>query len=158
MDSNTNKADGLREFQIMRLLVLTGLGQDNPNQCSDSDLFAWSSSTFPIFTSGSLHRGFEEFFHPTEQMMDVLSKKLNDAFLKDSAPPTVYQLETELGIRSGDSSWTRSDLINALRYFSFCSDRFTPEFWVSMTRDAGAPSEANSFFRPFEPKWDASPY
>jgi len=149
--------EGWRAFQIHRLNILMLAGPENSRGCSNADLFAWSSRTYPFFSASILHQGFEDFFHPTKEMMDELSRILDEAFIAKSSAPTVYELERDLGIRHGDSPWTRSTLINALRYMSLCGDRFSAEFWQSMIRNAGAPSEANSFFRPFDPSWDADP-
>jgi hypothetical protein len=147
---------GWREFQIQRTLVL-GLFGPNSKHFDEAYIFAWANGVYPCFTDSQLHLGFDEFFHPTKEMMDELAEVLDKAFLAQTPPPTVYDLEHSLGVRHTSKPWSRSDLINALRYMALNDDRFSPQFWQSMTRNAGAPSEANSFFLPFR-EWDDSPH
>ena len=158
--SFTDSADvpGFREFQIQRAIVLGSFNIGSNHSCDAADLYAWSNGVFPLFSSSYLHKGFEAYFHPTEEMMSTLAARLDEPFMNGTIPPTVYDLEREMGIRHTTDPWDRSDLILALRYFSLCRGRFNEDFWPTMTRDSGAPAEANGFFRPFDPDLDASPH
>lgn len=146
---------GWRAFQIQRTQIL-GLFNTGNTTLDSAYLFAWSRRVYPLFHTSVLHEGFEEFFYPTQEMIKALADSLDKAFMSGEAPPTVYDLEDKLHVRYSND-WDRSNLIDALRYMSLCPGRFSTDFWAAMTRDAGAPAEANSFYENFRPEWDADP-
>lgn len=137
----------LMKFNIMTMAVHSELRE----RIDDAYVYAWDSDVYPIFHSGApWHEPFEEDFRVTKEMMGELSRRLDKAWNGGQGiAPTFYELEDIYGARHGETTWDRSDLIGAMRYMALCRGRFDRKFFEQVTRDSGAPSEANSFADPF---------
>lgn len=142
-----------KEYMLMKFNILTmALHPELKHRIQDAYVYAWDNDIYPFFhNSAPWHQPFEEEFDVTKEMMDELSKRLDEAWdLGRGMAPTFYELEEIYGVRHGESHWDRSSLIGAMRYFALCTNCFDGKFFEQVTRDAGAPSEANSFADPFD--------
>ncbi|CAM3511019.1 hypothetical protein [Parendozoicomonas haliclonae] len=110
--------------------------------------YAWSEGVYPLFDEGlDWHKPYGEFFDVTEEMMDELSKLLDDHWMSNK-PITFYELEDHYKVRQGTTHWDRPRLIHACRYMFLCSS-FSEAFWATLCENGKCPSEAHSIPREF---------
>lgn len=146
-----------KEYVLMKFNILSmAFHPDLGERIDDAYIYAWDSDVYPIFHNGApWHEPFEEDFAVTKEMMNELSKRLDEAWDGGrGVAPTFYELEDIYRVRQGSSEWDRSALIGAMRYMALCRNRFDENFFPQVTRNAGAPSEANHFADPFDRKRD----
>ena len=117
-------------FNQQRLQVMSlGVHHD---VYSDAYLYAWSEGVYPFYedTDGSVyqmpHEVYEGFFQQSKAKVDILSKYLDDMWMKKKVP-TFYELENRFNTRGRDE-WSRIDLIHICRYL-FLQDSFDGHFW-----------------------------
>lgn len=136
-------------FQLARFNVLAAAKTKGFDQAlSPAYIYAWEEGVYPIFQQmGGLHKPFASHFRVTEQMMDELSKFLDDRWLAKEVP-SFYQLEDHYKVRSGRTAWDRVSLLIACRYM-FLDRAFDEDFWKSLLRESDHPTEAKSIIRKF---------
>ncbi|MDI7920710.1 hypothetical protein [Ferirhizobium litorale] len=142
-----------KEYTLMKFNILTmALHSELGRRIDSAYVYAWDNDVYPIFHSAApWHDAFEGDFVVTKEMMIELSKRLDEAWDGGRGiAPTFYELEDIYSARYGGSKWDRSALIGAMRYMALCRGRFDRKFFEQVTRDAGAPSEANHFADPFD--------
>lgn len=140
-------------YQQMRYNVLsTTLNGLNNSPFSDAYIYAWESEVYPFFHDGAdWHQAHKEQFKITEQMMDDLSKFLDDLWIAKKTI-TFYELEKHFGIRgsaTSSSEWERWSLIRACRYL-YLNNGFDSQFWGALLENMKCPSEAFSVVKDFE--------
>ena len=142
-----------KEYVLMKFNILSmALHPEMGRRIDDGYIYACDSGVYPIFHDGApWHGPFEDDFAVTKDMMRELSKRLDDAWdLGRGTAPTFYELEDIYEVRLGRGAWDRAKLIDAMRYMALTQGRFDKKFFEEVTRDAGAPSEANSFADPLD--------
>lgn len=148
----TSKEYTLMKFNILSMALHPEMGR----RIDDAYVYAWDNDVYPIFHEGAQwHQAFEDNFAVTKEMMEELSKRLDDAWDGGQGiAPTFYQLEDIYSARHGGGDWDRSALIRAMRYMALCRGRFDQKFFRDVTRDSGAPAEANYFAAPMDRESD----
>lgn len=148
----SSKEYALMKFNIFSLALHPELG----DRLDDAYVYAWDADVYPIFHEAApWHQAFEEDFQVSKEMMSELAKRLDKAWDGGQGiAPTFYELEGIYDARHGDMEWDRSALIGAMRYMALSKGRFDSRFFEQVTRDAGAPSEANHFADPFDRQRD----
>ena len=141
-------------FQNMRFNILSAaLAPGTRDKIPDDYVFAWDNSVYPIYSNNEIVETFAEDFEVSREMMSELLKKLDEHWDHGNDPGiTFYELEDYFEIRMGVTEWDRAKLINAVTYLylHFRETRiFSQGLFDSLIHDSGAPSEANSFMRPF---------
>ncbi len=136
-------------FQMARFNLLVAAKTEGPSQAlSPAYIYAWQNYVYPFFhDSARLHQPFAGQFMVTKQMIDELSKFLDDRWLAKEIP-TFYQLEDYYQVRSNRMAWDRLALIRGCRYM-FLGDAFDEDFWKSLLRRSDHPTEAKSIIRKF---------
>ncbi|MCJ2074796.1 hypothetical protein MKK68_03905 [Methylobacterium sp. E-016] len=136
-------------FMLMRFQVMSfALTEAGKHLISDAYLYAWDDGVFPQMHSGAhWHRGYEDEFDVTPDMLSELSKLLDDKLLKKEKIPSAYDLEDIYDTRGGSTAWDRNKLISALRYL-YLSNTFDPDFWSAIM--VWAPSEAGNITGTFD--------
>lgn len=141
-----------KEYTLMKFNILSmALHPEMGDRLDDAYVYAWDSDVYPIFHEGApWHQAFEDDFHVSREMMSELARRLDKAWDGgQGTAPTFYELESLYDARHGNTEWDRSSLIGAMRYMALSRGRFDQKFFAEVTRDAGAPSEANSLADPF---------
>jgi hypothetical protein len=138
------------QYEIIKLLVITLAANDPTGKVvSNAYLFAWKHSIYPI---AQLHGGPENAlakqFSATRPMMEQLARYL-DRCNSTGKVVNFYELEEAFRIHEADSDWSRSLLIEAVRYL-FNSDSFTAEFWESLMGTHQHPLEASGIRIPID--------
>ncbi|TPL52051.1 hypothetical protein FJ937_11860 [Mesorhizobium sp. B2-4-4] len=136
------------KFNILSMAMHPEMGR----RIDDAYVYAWDNNVYPIFHDGaSWHQAFEDDFDVTKEMMDELSARLDKAWDGgQGTAPTFYELESLYDARHGGGDWDRSALIGAMRYMALCQHRFDKKFFQQVTRNSGAPAEANHFADPMD--------
>lgn len=144
-----------KEYMLMRFNILQmGVDRAKGKNLSESYVFAWDRSVYPINDEGAKwHEPFEDEFDVSKDMMGELIDKLVDIWNSAGNAISFYDLEAIFGVRQPNSNWERWQLISAIRYL-YLSGAFTPENFHALVADAGAPSEANNICSPFDPNKD----
>lgn len=142
-------------FNQQRIQIMS-LGVDQ-EKFSDDYLFAWEAGVYPFFsdTDGSVtpmpHECYPEFFKVKKEVVDKVTKYLDDKWL-DKKVPTFYELEEEFGGKWGEEDG-RMALIGICRY-AFLRGSFNSEFWDTLLTPMEHPSEASSIRRKLDRERD----
>lgn len=149
VNSGLGKPEDLQLFQLMRFQILAAAKTEVlGGSMSKGYIFAWDAGVYPLFDDGAeSHVPFANQFRIPREMVEELSKHLDDCWLKKKVP-TFYQLEDYYGVRLGRSSWDRAKLINTCRYM-FLKDLFDGQFWKTLLTAMDHPTEASSITRKF---------
>ncbi len=137
-------------FEMMKLQLFTAAMQPGTAERIDASyIYAWRCSVYPFFHEVEWHKPFADQFEVSEDMMDALSRHLDECDLAKNIP-TFYELETHYRVRSAGSEWNRWKLLCACRYMAL-NERFGTVFWNSVLRGSDHPSEAKSIARSYSP-------
>jgi hypothetical protein len=138
-------------FQLTRFNVLTAARTASSAQAiSDAYLFAWDNGVFPLFDRTPLHEPFASHFAISRDMVEELSKDLEDHWDAKTVP-SFYKMESLYGVRSGRTKWDRMRLILVCRYM-FLHGIFDQGVWDAILVGSDHPSEAKSITRKFNRK------
>jgi len=149
VDAGLGRPEDRQIFQLTRFNLLWAAMNDPQKVISDAYAYAWKAGVYPMFDDGaSLHIHFADQFKVSEDMMDELSKHLDDCW-QEKAVPSFYELENHYKVRSGRTVWDRSLLLRACRYM-FLRESFDKCFWEALLRGTDHPTEAKSIIRNFD--------
>jgi hypothetical protein len=133
------------KLQIVTTALTPGLG----NKVSDAYLYAWSHDVYPLMhDSVDWHKPFASCFSVSSEMVDELSRLLDDGWQKKKIP-SFYKLEDYYDVRLGNTEWSRSSLMRACRYM-YLADAFDQNFWKGVLKKTEHPLEAGSMTSAFQ--------
>jgi hypothetical protein len=143
------KREQLQLFHLARFnLRVAALQEGAGSKLSNAYIYAWENGVYPAFDEGAeLHKPFADGFLISPEMVDELSKYLDDRWRKKNVP-TFYELEDHYDLRRGGGKWDRHKLIITCRYM-FLHDLFDKNFWKKLLEPMEHPSEAGRLTREF---------
>jgi hypothetical protein len=143
---------GKQAFTLMRAHMLTiGYNPQTKNQVTDSYLFAWQESVYPLFHQDiSWHKPFADHFDVGAKHLEGLWRFL-DAKCRCNELVTFYDLEETYHAKGYPAFWTRERLVKACRYMHL-RDVFNAELWEGLLALGGHPSEASRIDMPMQRK------
>jgi antitoxin MazE len=137
-------------FQTMRLNIInTARAEQENNTIPKSYIYAWSNGVYPMNAGVEYHKPFSTEFDVSEAEMIELAEFYDDLWL-NKKPMTFYEIENHFGAREGSTSWDRSKLLGASRYFYLNSMFMGDDFWETVLKPMEHPTEASSITRPFQ--------
>ena len=145
-----------RLFQLARFNVLVAAKTADPDEelLPDAYVYAWANDVYPLFhESAHLHEPFAAQFRVTKEMVEELSKYLDDRWLAKDVP-SFYQLEDHYDVRSGTTAWDRHSLLVTCRYMFLNNMMFDKAFWDTLLKGSNHPTEAKLITRKFNVKDD----
>ena len=150
VDAGLGNPEHMRLFQLARFnLLCAAMSRDTAGAVTDAYAYAWGDSVYPLFDDGpSLHLPFAEQFDVTYEMVDELSKYLDERWSERDVP-SFYKLEDHYKVQSGRNRWNRSALLHVCRYL-FLKDSFDTEFWKALLIENDHPTEAKWIVRSFD--------
>lgn len=138
-------------FQLMKFQIL--LAAKSGVGISDAYAYAWDNGVYPFFDEGAtFHEPFSSHFDVTPEMVDDLTKYLDDCWMEKKVP-TFYEIEDHYKVMIGRTKWDRSKLISTCRYL-FLKDSFDGQFWKTLLTPMEHPTEASSVTRKFSAEND----
>lgn len=141
---------GKSVFNMQRFMILQLAVNPNTSHTLPIDyVYAWYKKIYPFFESGELHEDLEPYFKITKNQVDVLSKFLDDEWLKGNLY-NFYELEEKYNSRSEnpDHGFDRYTMIEILKYMRLRGG-FDDDFWNKLLEQFKHPSEAMSIVSKF---------
>ncbi|PIO96029.1 hypothetical protein CBI55_03645 [Pseudomonas syringae] len=141
-------------YNVQKFQILDAYARSSENRhISEAYAYAWSEGLYPIGNEFAVwHEPHGDSFKVGDKKLQELADFL-DVTWTDGKTVSFYDLEQRYGIRGTSGfapDWDRADLIHACRYFKLL-DWFDDDFWIGLIGGSGAPTEAHSITRGFDP-------